>query len=222
MSPLARLCCFLLILSPAAARASLVAINNLAPGTQGFAASLSGPLGEFFPGDSFGDRQIAFSFTTGADDVDLTEIGFVMNLATSPPFSAVQATLSTGSAVPGGVNPVVIGQVTPVPGIQGQLVTIAPSAPIRMLASLTYWVHITVPVGDSIYTVNNANAPVTAPGWALGNTWYYAPDDGWSEVTSGVQARARITVEPLVSSVPEPGAALLLGGLVLAGWRRRR
>ncbi len=200
--------------------AATLAINNLSGGNQGFAASLSGPTASFGFFGTFEDRQVAFNFVSGPDNVHLTQLRFSINVG-DVAIDPIQATLSTGSSVAGGINPINIGSVGPLaPTPVGQLLTLAPAAPIMLSANTNYWVHFTVPTGSAIYTINNGNAPVVAPGWTLGNTWYYAPDFGgsWTEVTSGPQARVELTVE----AVPEPSTPLL--GLVAAGMvlRRRR
>jgi hypothetical protein len=200
--------------------AATVVIDNLGAGTQGFASSLSGPSASFGFFGTFEDRQVAFSFVSGPAPVELTRLRFSINIgdvSTDP----IQATLSTGGSVPGGINPITIGSAAPAaPTPVGQLLTIVPAAPIQLAANTSYWIHFTVPTGTAIYTINNSNAPVIEPGWTLGNTWFYEPDFGgsWTEVTSGPQARVELTVE----AVPEASTSLL--GLVATGLvlRRRR
>lgn len=199
-------------------QAATIAIDNLGAGTQGFAASLSGPTASFGFFGTFEDRQVAFSFVSGPAPVELTQLRFSINIG-DVSIDPIQATLSTGGSVPGGINPITIGSAAPTaPTPVGQLMTIVPAAPIQLAANTSYWIHFTVPTGSAIYTINNSNAPVIEPGWSLGNTWYYAPDFGgsWTEVTSGPQARVELTVE----AVPEPGSALL--GLVAGGMALRR
>jgi hypothetical protein len=163
---------------------------------------------------------VAFSFVSGPDSVYLTQLRFSISIG-DVAIDPIQATLSTGGSVPGGINPITIGSAAPAaPTPIGQLLTIVPTAPIQLAANTSYWIHFTVPTGTAIYTINNNNAPVVDPGWTLGNTWYYEPDFGgnWSEVTSGPQARVELTVE----AVPEASSLLL--GLVATGLvlRRRR
>lgn len=199
-------------------QAATIAIDNLGAGTQGFAASLSGPTASFGIFGTFEDRQVAFSFVSGPAPVELTQLRFSINIG-DVSIDPIQATLSTGGSVPGGINPITIGSAAPAaPTPVSQLMTIMPAAPIQLAANTSYWIHFTVPTGSAIYTINNSNAPVIEPGWSLGNTWYYAPDFGgsWTEVTSGPQARVELTVE----AVPEPGSALL--GLVAGGMALRR
>jgi hypothetical protein len=208
------------LLLSSACQAATLAINNLSGGTQGFAASLSGPSASFGFFGTFEDRQVAFSFVSGPDNVHLTRLRFSINLG-DVAIDPIQATLSTGASVAGGINPITIGSVGPLaPTPVGQLMTLAPAVPIMLTANTNYWIHFTVPTGSAIYTINNGNAPVLESGWTLGNTCYYAPDFGgsWTEVTSGPQARVELTVE----AVPEPSSPLL--GLVAAGMvlRRRR
>ena len=199
-------------------QAATIAIDNLSTGTQGFAASLSGPSASFGFFGTFEDRQVAFSFVSGPDNVHLTQLRFSINVG-DVAIDPIQATLSTGASVAGGINPITIGGVGPLsPTPVGQLMTLAPQVPIMLSANTNYWVHFTVPTGSAIYTINNGNAPVLESGWTLGNTWYYAPDFGgsWTEVTSGPQARVELTVE----AVPEPSGALL--GLMAGGMALRR
>lgn len=194
-----------------------VVIDNMAAGTQGFAASLSGTLGGFFTTGDFPDRQVAFSFTTGTSAVNLTELAFSLNIATSE-LSTIQATISTGSSVPGGVGAVVIGDNAPTTSFPvTQSLAITPTVPIALTPSTTYWIHFTVISGEGVYTINNANTPTLAPGWSLGNTWMFDPFDGWNELTSGPQARVRMTVE----AVPEV-SAITMAGLASIGLLRRR
>lgn len=200
--------------------AATVVISNLSGGTQGFGASLSGPSASFGFFGTFEDRQVAFSFVSGPDSVHLTQLRFSISIG-DVAIDPIQATLSTGGPVPGGINPITIGSAAPAaPTPVGQLLTIVPTVPVLLAANTSYWIHFTVPTGSAIYTINNNNAPVVDPGWTLGNTWYYEPDFGgsWTEVTSGPQARVEMTVE----AVPEPSATLL--GLVAGGiaLRRRR
>lgn len=193
-----------------------VVIDNLSGGTQGFAASLSGPSAVGFLGFPFADREVAFSFTSGPDLVRLAQLDFMVNITSNA--SPIQVMLSTGSAVPGGNDPVLVGSVAPAGNSPTtQTLSIVPAGSIFLQPATLYWVHLTVPTGSGNYTLNNNNAPVVDPAWALGNTWSRTSSTGaWSEINSGPQARIRLTV------VPEP-SALLLGscGLLLALRRRR-
>ncbi len=193
-------------------------IDNLGVGTQGFAASLSGPVATDFFGDPYDNREVAFSFTSGPALVALSELAFVSNLAGSPSLNSIQATLSTGTVAPGGQDLIALGLTTPTSNTPAtQLLTITPSSPVPLTPNTTYWIHFTVPAGDAVYTINNSNAPVIASGWSLDNTWYYAPGDVWTEVSSGPQARMRLSVIP----VPEP-TTTSLAVVALALIRRRR
>jgi hypothetical protein len=207
------------VFAPALSHATIV-INNLAMGTQSFGASLSGPTAEFFPGSPFDNREIAFTFTTGADVVTLTSLTFSVNVG-APSISPIEFTLSTGSAVPGGTGALSLGSVAPLSDTPvGQTLTLTPSSTVTLNAATEYWLHVTVPAGGGIYAFNNTNTPTFAPGWSLGNTWYYEPDfgGGWTEVTSGPKARISMNV----ATVPEPTTAVLgsMGALLLL--RRRR
>lgn len=207
---------FALIVHLPAAGWGAVVIDNLAAGTQGFAASLSGPTAVGFFGFPFANREVAFSFTSGPDLVRLTQMDFVVNITSSA--SPIQLMLSTGSSVPGGNDPVLIGSVAPAGNSPTtQTLTVVPASAIFLQPGTLYWVHFTVPSGSGNYTFNNGNAPVVDPGWSLGNTWSRSSStSAWSELTSGPQARVRLTV------VPEPSALLLGACGLLAVLRRRR
>ena len=198
--------------------AATVVIDNMTPGTQGFAASLSGPAAEVFPFDPFPDRQVAFSFISGPGAVALSQLTFIIFLG-DVYLSPIEATLSTGSAVPGGVAALSLGTVTPAAAPAGQVLSISPAVPIPLAPSTEYWVHFTVPAGAGLYSILNNNNPVLSSGFSLGNTWYYDPDSSWTDITSGPQARVRLSVE----AVPEPGVALLgmLAGLAVLCRRSR-
>lgn len=193
-----------------------VVIDNLAAGSQGFAASISGPSAVGFLGFPFANREIAFSFTSGPDLVRLTQFDFMVNITSNA--SPIQVMLSTGSGVPGGNDPVLVGSAAPAStSPTTQTLTIVPAGSVFLQPGTLYWVHLTVPTGSGNYSFNNSNAPMVDPSWSLGNTWSRSSSTGaWSEITSGPQARVRLTV------VPEP-SALLLGscGLLLALRRRR-
>ena len=137
-------------------------------------------------------------------------------------FSPIQVTLSTGTVVPGGTGGLTLGTVAPLsPTPVGQLLTVTPTSTVTLTPSTNYWIHLTVPSGGGIYSVNNSNNPILAPGWSLGNSWYYEPDFGgsWTEITSGPQARVNLNVQ----SVPEPTTIVLgaVSGLLLCTRRRR-
>lgn len=193
-----------------------VVIDNLAAGSQGFAASISGPSAVGFLGFPFANREIAFSFTSGPDLVRLTQFDFMVNITSNA--SPIQVMLSTGSGVPGGNDPVLVGSAAPAStSPTTQTLTIVPAGSVFLQPGTLYWLHLTVPTGSGNYSFNNSNAPVVDPSWSLGNTWSRSSSTGaWSEITSGPQARVRLTV------VPEP-SSLLLGscGLLLALRRRR-
>jgi MYXO-CTERM domain-containing protein len=197
--------------------AAVTAINNVGAGTQGFSAGLSGPTGEIF-GFPYENRQVAFSFTTGPVPVEVVSLRFVISqgdVLTDP----IHLALSTGSPVAGPVSSVSLGDVAPAVSPITQILTSAPPATVTLDAATTYWVHVTVPSGGAIYSFLNNNVPVFEPGWSMGNTFFYDPLDGWTELTSGPQARIQLNVQ----AVPEPGAALLgLGALAGCLARRRR
>lgn len=197
---------------------AVLAINNFGAGTQGFAASLSGPTAEIFS-FPFDNREFAFSFGTGAVPVEVTSLRFVVNIG-DVFIDSIHAELSTGSPVAGPVSGVSLGNVAP--GAASpitQTLTMLPATTITLAPATTYWVHLTVPSGGAIYSVLNNNVPVFEPGWSLGNSWYYDPDSGWAEITSGPQARIQLNVQP----VPEPTAAGLgLALLAAVATRRQR
>lgn len=211
-------CIGILIAAAPSQAATVIAIDNLAVGSQSFSASLSGPTATSFFGGDFSDREVAFSFTTGSIDAYLTELKFVTSIGNAQ-LSPIQLTLSTGTSVPGGVNPVVLGSVAPASSSPiTQTLTVGPTIPPVLLANTTYWIHMTVPTGGGIYSIANTNTPIAEPGWSLGTTWLQDPLDPWSELTSGPVARIRMTVE----TIPEPQAALLGGLGIIALLRRRR
>jgi hypothetical protein len=206
----------LLAHSPASAA---VVIDNLTLGSQSSSQSISGPTATgFFGPTSFANREVAFSFTTASTSVYLTEIAFYVSLAKSI-LDPVRLTLSTGSTVPGGTNALILGEVAPATTTPtSQLLALAPSSQVQLAANTLYWMHVTVPVGAAVYSFQSTNSQIIEPGWALGNTWFQSPLSSWTEVTSGPQARIRLTVEP----VPEASSALLGGcGVLLLLCRRR-
>lgn len=193
-----------------------VVIDNFGAGTQGFANSLSGPTAVGFFGFPFADREVAFSFTTGQEEVWMSKLEFAVNVTSIA--SPIQLVLSTGAGVAGGVNPLVIGSVAPASGIPtSQILSINPPGGVQLSPSTLYWIHLTVPAGSGNYSFSNNNAPVVEPGWSLGSTWSRIGSTGiWSELSSGPQARIRMTV------VPEPGATLLGSIGLLIVFRRLR
>jgi hypothetical protein len=193
-----------------------VVIDNLATGNQSFSMSLSGPTATGFLGGPFADREVAFSFTTGSYDTTLNKLEFYIAIG-KPILGPIQMTLSTGTSVPGGIDPVILGSITSTstsPTIQ--LLEIAPTIPVDLTANTLYWVHVTVPTGGALYSFANTDTPMVESGWSLGNTWSRTPLSTWSELDSGPVARIRLTV-------PEPSSALLGGlGLLLLLRRNRR
>jgi hypothetical protein len=217
LTTLAALCFFLAPVH--GTHAAVTVINNLATGSQSFSESLSGPDGQDFFGDPYADHEIAFSFTTGGLDSTLTELAFVASIGgngTSP----IRFELSTGSAVPGGTNPVIIGHATPAgPTPITQLLLVNPLSPTLLAANTTYWLHLTVPAGNDVYSIVNTNTPTLAPGWNLGTTWRTEPGVPWEEINSTLLPKIRMTV---VESVPEPQTFLLGACGLLFLFRRKR
>ena len=193
-----------------------VVIDNLANGSQSFSQSISGPTATGFLGGSFANREVAFSFTTGSYNTTLNQLDFVVAIGNAN-LSPIQLELSTGSSVPGGVDPVILGIATPgstSPTVQQLSVT--PFVPTPLLANTLYWIHVTVPTGGAVYSFANTNTPTLESGWSLGNSWSRTPSSSWSELDSGPVARIRLTI-------PEPASALLGGlGMILLLGRRRR
>lgn len=194
---------------------AVVVIDNLTGGGSGFASTISGPVsGGFFAAPA--GRESAFSFITGTTDSYLSTLDVSVNISNNS--VGLQATISTGSSVPGGVNPLLIGTVTPASASPiTQLLTFTPGSTILLESSTRYWIHLTVASGSGAYSFNNTQSQVIEPGWTLENTHFYELGL-WSEITSGSQARIRLDVTP----VPEPGATALGGIGMLLLLRRRR
>ena len=194
---------------------AVVVIDNLTGGGNGFASTVSGPVGGGFFAPPPGGES-AFSFVTGATDSYLSALDVSVNVSNNS--VGLQATISTGSSVPGGVDPVLIGTVAPASSTPiTQILAFTPGSTILLEASTRYWIHLTVASGSGSYALNNTQSQVIEPGWTLENTFYYS-FGLWSEIDSGPQARMRLTVTP----VPEPGATVLAGIGMLLLLRRRR
>lgn len=206
------------LMSGPSLRAAVV-IDNLALGTQSFAQTLSGPTATgFFGFGSLADREVAFSFTTGSQDVRLTELVFAIAIGKLI-LDPIRFTLSTGASAPGGTNPLIIGSVTPPSSSPtNQTLTLIPQTTVLLEDNTTYWMHVTVPNGAAVYSFQNTNSQSIDPEWSLGNTWSRSPGNPWIELDSGPQARIRMSVVP----VPEPAAALMGGCGLLMLLRRRR
>lgn len=194
---------------------AVVVIDNLTAGANNFASTVSGPVGGglFAPPPN---RETAFSFVTSSygSYLDLFELS--VNISNNS--VGLQATISTGSSVPGGTGSTLIGTVAPASSSPvTQILTFAPASTILLTASTRYWIHLTVPSGSGSYAINNTTSQIIEPGWSLENSHYLDPG-GWNEITSGPQARMRLTVTP----VPEPTAPLLGGVGLLFLLRRRR
>ena len=192
---------------------AVVVIDNLANGTQGFSTGVSSPdrTGIF----ASPNNQTALTVTTGPAGGTLTSIDLVIAVVDNT--SPMIATMSTGASVPGGTNPVTIDTVAPTATSGITTITFS-NAGVPMAANTTYWFHFTVASGQGSYSIINTNSQNEFLGWDLGNTWNLPTIGGWSEITSGVQARSRFNIAP----VPEPATALLgsLAALILL--RRRR
>lgn len=219
MKPIALSALISCFFSLSAASRAAVVIDNLSLGNQSSSQSLSGPTATgFFGLQPFANREVAFSFTTGSQDTFLTELMFGIAIGKQI-LNPIQITLSTGSSVPGGINPITVGSVTPPSSTPtSQILTLVPSPTILLDANTLYWMHVTVPSGAAVYSFVNTNNVSTASGWTLGNSWSRSPGNPWSELDTGPQANIRMTVQP----VPEPGACLLGGAGFLLLLRRRR
>ena len=194
---------------------AIVVIDNLTVSGVTFATSISGPVGAGFLAPPPG-RESAFSFVTGTTDHYLSMLEIAVNVSNNS--VGLQASISTGSSVPGGIDEVVIGTVAPLSSAPtGQTLTFTPASTILLEGSTRYWIHLTVASGSGSYSLNNTQGQIIEPGWTLENTFYYDPGL-WTEVDSGPQARMRMSVIP----VPEPGSPLLgVLGLIFL-FRRRR
>ena len=204
--------CFLLAVT--ACRGAVV-IDNLNSTTNGFSTGLTGPTAGIPPFFSIPNHQTAFSFTTGPAADGLVSVQVAITVANNS--SAIAATLSTGSAVPGGGSPVSLGSVTPSATSGSTTITFTPGAAVPLAANTEYWVHLTVPAGGGYYGVLHAEGPAEALGFELGSSWQFTPSGGWVDISP--QVRARITTEAVI---PEPGVTLAGGLGVLLLFRRRR
>jgi hypothetical protein len=194
---------------------AVVVIDNLTVGPNSFATSISGPVGGGILAPP-PNRESAFSFVTGSSQAYLSVLELSANVSNNS--VGLQATISTGSSVPGGTGMTLIGTVTPVnPTPITQLLTFTPGSTILLDASTRYWIHLTVASGSGSYSLNNTTSQIIEPGWTLENTHYLDPG-GWTELDSGPQARMRLTVTP----VPEAGCPMLCGFGMLLLCRRRR
>ncbi|MEM9080393.1 MAG: choice-of-anchor R domain-containing protein [Verrucomicrobiota bacterium] len=191
-----------------------VVIDNIAAGTQGFSTGVTGPTAGFgiF---TIPDNQTAFTFTSGPVADTLLSLDVVINSADNS--SPILATLSTGPNVPGGNNSVTIGSVTPATATGITTVTFSPTNGIALDPSTTYWIHFTVPSGSGNYTALHSNTPNESFGYALNNPWQLPTIGGWSELTSGIKPRIRMT-----TAIPEPSAALLASLSTFFLLRRKR
>jgi len=199
-------------LAPLSSQA-VVVIDNIANGTQGFATGVSSPdrTGIF----ASPNNQTALTVTTGPAGGTLTSIELVVAVVDNT--SPMIATMSTGASVPGGTNPVTIDTVSPA-ATSGTTTITFNNAGVAMAPNTTYWFHFTVASGQGSYSVLNTNSQNEFLGWDLGNTWSLPTIGGWTEITSGVQARSRFNIAP----VPEPAISLLGGLAALILLRRRR
>jgi hypothetical protein len=196
---------------------AVVVIDNLAAGTQGFAATVSGPVGGgFFAPPPNG--QAVFSFVTGMERSYLNSLSVSVNVSNGS--QPLVATLSSGPTIPSVAGTIEIGSVAgTVGGPITQTLTFVPGSQLILEAATRYWVHFAVNAGNASYTLNNTNTPVVDPEWTLENTHFRSNSlSPWNELTSGPQARARLDV----TVIPEPTAALLGGMGMLVLLRRRR
>lgn len=208
-----------LLIATSFASDAAVSINNLAVGTQSSSQSLSGPLATSgFFGNPFPDRQVAFSFTTGNSQYYLNNLEFAIAIGGGT-LAPIMATLSTGTLVPGGINPITLGTVTPASSSPtNQVLSIIPANAPLLEANTLYWIHYTVPAGNALYSIANSNAPIVEPEWTLGTSWSSTPISPWFELNSGPVPRIRMTVTP----IPEPATSLLGGIGFLLLLRRQR
>ncbi|MCU0795328.1 MAG: hypothetical protein MUF31_05255 [Akkermansiaceae bacterium] len=192
-----------------------VVIDNLNSTTNGFSTGLTGPTAGIPPFFSVPNRQTAFTFTTGSASDELASLEVAISVINNA--TAISATISTGPSVPGGVDSITIGSVTPTVASGGTTLQFTPSSPIALSANTTYWIHLTVPTGNGYYSVLHADSPTEQLGFQLGESWQYSPSVGWGTITP--QARTRITTTAVI---PEPGVALASGLGLLLMLRRRR
>jgi hypothetical protein len=89
---------------------AVVVIDNLAGGGTSFATSVTGPLGAVFLAAP-PNLSSAFSFVTGSTVNYMTMLEVSVNVSNKS--VGMTATLSKGCSVPGGIDPVVLGSVTP-------------------------------------------------------------------------------------------------------------
>ncbi len=198
--------------------AAYTAIDNIGNGSNAFSHTLSGPTATgFFMPVPFPDREVAYSFTTGAEDTYLDSLSFTLNTGKGI-LSPVQVVLSQGALAPGGMGSVTLGSVAPSSSPANQVLTITPGFSTVLSASTSYWLHFTVPVGAALYSLPSSDGAVLASGWAMGITWYKTPSSAWTDGNASLGGDIRLNVTP----IPEPSSALLGGLGVLILLRRRR
>lgn len=194
---------------------AVVVIDNLTPGGNSFASSVTGPVGSgiFAPPPN---RQSTFSFVTGSNASYLDMLEIVVNVSNNS--SGMQAVISTGSSLPGGSGGTVISTVIAASSPITQVLTFTPSSTILLDAATQYWVLLSVPSGSGAFSMNNTTNVTTAPGWTLENTYFYEPSF-WTELSSGPQARIRLSVTP----IPEVSAPMMgcIGVFLLLRRRNR-
>ena len=204
------------VCAPPSAGAAVV-ITNLTGGTQSFSSDISGPTAQVF---SFPipNRQTAFSFTSGPTLSTFVSLDALVTPGDNS--SPLTATLSTGSSVPGGTNPINIGSFQASTFVaQVASFSAAPATTITLQPNTEYWVHLTVPSGGGIYSIQNADNATTASGWALNPTYQRADTAPWTPLSGNLRARVELTVD----QIPEPGSTLLtIIALSAIALRRRR
>ena len=194
---------------------AVVVIDNFTPGGNSFATSVTGPVGGgFFAPPP--NRQSTFSFVTGSDVSYLDTLEVVVNVGNNN--SGMLATISTGSSLPGGSGGTVISTVTAASSPITQVLTFSPTSTILLNAATQYWILFSVPSGSGVFSMNNTTNVTTAPGWTLENTYFYAPTT-WTELSSGPQARIRLSVTP----IPEVSSPMMgcIGVFLLLRRRNR-